>query len=237
MQYLVVTHDALMEEVFRRILTEMGAAVEFRGDAKSGRAALEERRFDVVAIDCDDVYQAASLLRAAHASRPNKSSVLLAITNGETSAADAVDMGAQLVAAKPLPPDRARYELRRASQALASGQRRQRYPVRLPVFLSCGQVLDRRAEACNVSLGGIGLRLRDPIDADELVHVRFWIPECATSIQARGEIAWSDLEGNAGLRFTAMSARSLAALTQWLQRLAATAAPSSASPPSPSKSC
>jgi CheY-like chemotaxis protein len=198
MQYLVVTHAALMEEVFRRILTEMGAAVEFRGHAKSGRAALEERRFDVVAIDYDDVYQAAGLLRAAHLSRPNKSSVLLAITNGETSAADAVDMGAQLVAAKPLPPDRARYELRRASQALASGQRRQRYPVRLPVFLSCGQVLDRRAEACNVSLGGIGLRLRDPMDADELVHVRFWIPECATSIQARGEIAWSDLEGNAG---------------------------------------
>ncbi|HET7441448.1 MAG TPA: PilZ domain-containing protein, partial [Terriglobales bacterium] len=137
---------------------------------------------------------------------------------------DAVDMGAQLVAAKPLPPDRARYELRRASQALASGQRRQRYPVRFPVFLSCGRVLDRRAEAVNVSLGGIGLRLRDPMDADEIVHVRFWIPECATSIQARGEIAWSDLEGNAGLRFTAMSACSLAAFTEWLQRLAATCA-------------
>ena len=132
------------------------------------------------------------------------------------------------------PPNRfrlSRYELRRASQALASGQRRQRYPVRFPVFLSCGQVLDRRAEAVNVSLGGIGLRLRDLMDADEIVHVRFWIPECATSIQARGEIAWSDLEGNAGLRFTAMSASSLAAFTAWLQRLAATtASPSSRQP-------
>jgi hypothetical protein len=105
---------------------------------------------------------------------------------------------------------------------LASGQRRQRYPVRFPVFLSCGQVLDRRAKALNVGLSGIGLRLRDPMDTHEIAHVRFWIPECATSIQARGEIAWSDPEGNAGLRFTAMSARSLAALTQWLQRLAAT---------------
>jgi DNA-binding response OmpR family regulator len=191
MQYLVVTHDSLMEEVFRRILAEMGATVEFRGDAKSGLAALEARRFDVVAVDCDDVYQGTGLLRAAHASRPNKSSVVLAITSGETSAADAVDMGAQLVAAKPLPPDRARYELRRACQALASGQRRQRYPVRLPVFLSVGQVLDRRAEALNVSLGGIGLRVRDLIEENEIVHLRFWLPECATSIQARGEIAWS----------------------------------------------
>ncbi len=222
MQFLVVTHDPLIEEVFRRILAEMNATVEFRGDARSGRAALEERRFDVVAIDCDDVYQGTSLLRAAHASRPNKSSVVMALTSGETSPADAVDMGAQFVAAKPLPPDRARFELRRACQALASGQRRKRYAVRLPVFLSFGQVLDRRAEAFNVSLGGLGLRLRDPVQEDEIVHVRLWVPECATPIQARGEIAWSDCQGNAGIRFTAMSQGSLAALAQWLQLLALT---------------
>ena len=222
MQYLVVTHDAPMQEVFRRVLAEMNATVEFRGDATSGRAALQARRFDVVAIDCDDLYRGSSLLRAAHASRPNKSSLVLAITDGETSAADAVDMGAQFVAAKPLPPDRARFELRRACQALATGQRRKRYPVRLPVFLSFGQVLDRRAEAFNVSLGGMGLRLRDAMEEDDIVHVRFWLPECATSIQARGEIAWSDREGNAGLRFTAMSESSLAALARWLQRLAVT---------------
>src|SRR5438270_9461236 len=72
MQCLVVTHDSPIEEVFRRVLAEMAATVEFRGDAKSGLAALEERRFDLVAVDCDDVYQGTGLLRAAHASRPNK---------------------------------------------------------------------------------------------------------------------------------------------------------------------
>lgn len=222
MQCLVVTHDSFLEEALRRVLGEMDAAVEFRADAKSGLAALEERRFDLVAIDCDDVYQGAGLLRAAHASRPNKSSVVLAITSGETSAADAVDMGAQFVAAKPLSPDRARFELRRAAQSLLSGQRRKRYPVRLPVFLSFGQVLDRRAEAFNVSLGGLGLRVGDPMEEDEIVHVRFRLPESEVSIQARGEIAWSDREGNAGIRFTGMSESSLAALTRWLQRLALT---------------
>ena len=221
----MITHDPLIEEVFRRVLTEMDATVEFRDNVKSGLAALEERRFDVVAIDCDDLYQGTRLLRAAHASRPNKSSVVLAITNGETSVADAVDMGAQFVAAKPLPPDRARFELRRAAQSLAGGQRRKRYPVRLPVFLSFGQVLDRRAEAFNVSLGGVGLHVGDPMEEDEIVHVRFRLPEDATSIQARGEIAWSDRQGNAGIRFTSMSEAALAGLTHWLQRLALTAGP------------
>jgi CheY-like chemotaxis protein len=221
MQSLIITHETQIEEVFRHVLAEMDATVEFRGDARSGLAALEEQRFDLVAVDCDDVYQGASLLRAAHESRPNKSSVVLAITSGETCAADAVDMGAQFVAAKPLPPDRARFELRRACQALSSGQGRQRYPVRLPVFLSFGQVLERRAEAFNVSLGGVGIRVGDPME-DEIVHVHFRLPESATSIQARGEIAWSDRQGNAGIRFTAMSERCLAELAHWLQRLALT---------------
>ena len=94
--------------------------------------------------------------------------------------------------------------------------------MRLPVFLSFGQVLDRRAEAFNVSLGGLGLRVRDPLEEDEIVHLRFWLPQCPTPVQARGEIAWSDRQGNAGIRFTAMSQGSLAALAQWLQLLALT---------------
>jgi len=63
------------------------------------------------------------------------------------------------------------------------------------------------------------------MEEDEIVHVRFRLPENATSIQARGEIAWADREGNAGIRFTSMSESALAALTHWLQRLALTAGP------------
>ncbi len=221
MQFLIVTHDTVVEEVFRPIAAEMTATVEFRGDAKSGFAALEQQRFDMVVIDCDDVYQGSCLLRAARASRPNKSSVVVAITNGATNAADAVDLGAHFVIAKPLSPDRARFELRPACQALAGDQRRnRRHPVRLPVFLSFGQVLDRWAEAFNVSLGGVCVRVTDPIEDDEVVHVRFWLPGCATSIRARGEIAWSDREGNTGIKFIGMSQGSLAMLTRWLERAA-----------------
>jgi CheY-like chemotaxis protein len=219
MKFLIVTHDTVAEESFRRVASEMTAMVEFRSDAKSGFAALEQQRFDAVVIDCDDVYQGSCLLRAARQSRPNKSSIVLAITNGATNAADAVDMGAHFVFAKPLSPDRVRFELRRASQALMADQRRdRRHPVDMPVFLSFGQVLDRRAEAFNLSLGGIGLRMADPIDQDEMVHVHFCLPDCASSIQAHGEIAWSDREGNTGIKFIGMSQASLALLARWLER-------------------
>jgi CheY-like chemotaxis protein len=221
MKFLVTTHDMVVQQVFSRAAAEMTATVEVCEDVKSGFTALEQQRFDVVVIDCDDVYQGSSLLRTVHASRPNKSSVVMAITNGATNAADAVDLGAQFVVAKPLSPDRARFELRRACQAMAADQRRdRRHSVRLPVFLSFGQVLDRRAEAFNLSLGGVGVRMIDAISDDELIHVRFCLPGCATSIQARGEIAWSDREGNIGIKFIGMSQGSLAMLAHWLERAA-----------------
>src|SRR5215472_16165779 len=115
MHLLVVTHDALTEGIFASIAGEMKALAEFRGDAASGMAALEQHRFDLVVIDCDDVYQGDWLLRNDRKPRPNRSSVVVAITNGGMNAIDAADLGAHLVLAKPLVPDQARIEFERIS--------------------------------------------------------------------------------------------------------------------------
>jgi CheY-like chemotaxis protein len=219
MHFLIVTHDAVTEDIFGRIADEMKAVGEFRDDAASGFSALEQQRFDVVVIDCDDVYRGDWLLRNAHKPRPNRSSVVVAITNGGTQAVDAEDSGADFVVAKPLSPDQARIDLQRLCQAVAADQRHnKRHPVQLPIFLSFGQVVDRRAEAFNLSLGGIGVRVTEPIEDDDMIHVRFWLPDCATSIRARGEIAWSDRDGNTGIKFTGINPECHGVLADWLGR-------------------
>jgi hypothetical protein len=55
MQFLVTTNDIIAGRMFCRIAEELRATVEFRDDAKSSLATLEQQRFDVVLIDCDDV--------------------------------------------------------------------------------------------------------------------------------------------------------------------------------------
>jgi CheY-like chemotaxis protein len=221
MHILIVTHDAVTEDIFGRITAEMKAVGEFRADAASGFAALEQQRFDVVVIDCDDIYRGDWLLRNAHKPRPNRSSVVVAITNGGTQAVDAEDSGADFVVAKPLSPDQALVDLQRVCQAVAADQRRsKRHSVQLPIFLSFGEIIDRRAEAFNLSLGGIGVRVTEPIEDDDMVHVRFWLADCATSIRARGEIAWSDREGNTGIKFIGMNPESQGLLADWLERAA-----------------
>jgi CheY-like chemotaxis protein len=217
MEFLVATNDIVAGRMFCRIADELSATVEFRDDAKSSLAALEQQRFDIVVIDCDDVYQGDWLLRTARKARANKSSVLVAVTDGATEAADAQDLGANIVLAKPLSFNHVRSELREACATLATGHRRdRRHAVRLPVFLSFGQVLDRRAEAFNLSMGGLGVRVSEPIDEDEIIQVRFTLPGCATCLQARGEIAWADREGNMGIKFIGMSTECSNVLAYWL---------------------
>lgn len=222
MHFLVVTHDPVTEDILDGIADEMKAVAECLGDAASGFAALERQRFDVVVIDCDDVYQGEWLLRNTRKTRPNRSSVVVAITNGGMNPVDAADLGAHFVLAKPPTPDQARIELQRICQAVTADQRQaQRYPVQLPIYLSFGEVIDRRAETFNLSISGIGVRVTEPIQDDDLVHLRFFLPGCATSIRARGEIAWSDCEGNIGIKFIGMNQEHQSLLVDWLGQAAA----------------
>jgi CheY-like chemotaxis protein len=220
MQFLVTTNDIFAGRMFCRIADELSAIVEFRVDAKSSLAALEQQRFDIVVIDCDDLYQGNWLLRTARKTRPNKSSVLVAVTDGATQAPDALDLGANIVITKPLSLDHVRSKLREACATLAMGHRRdQRHTVRLPVFLSFGQVLERRAETFNLSIGGVGVRVSEPIDEDEIIQLHFSLPGSAKCLRARGEVAWADPEGNTGIKFIGMSQECSKALAQWLSAL------------------
>ena len=116
--------------------------------------------------------------------------------------------------------DQARIELQRISQAVSADQRQaRRHSVQLPIFLSFGEVVDRRAETFNLSIGGIGVRVSETID-DDMIHLRFSLPGCATFIRARGEIAWSDREGNTGIKFIGMHPEHQSLLADWLEQAA-----------------
>ena len=155
-QFLLVTSDSFVAAAFQRAARDLQANLEIREDAAAGSASLDNSRFDVVVIDCDDVHGGTSLLKAVHLSRPNKSTPAIALLNGATNPADAVDLGANIIVEKPVSADRARFELRKASSINGNDPRSsRRFPVNVPVFLSFGEVMDRRATVCNVSLGTV----------------------------------------------------------------------------------
>ena len=164
------------------------------------------------------------MLKSVRQARANHTAVVLAILNGDTHGADAVDMGANLVLNKPVSCALAREELRRLRTLVGADERRfPRYPIEGTAYVSFGRTVDRRADIINLALGGMGLRLSERIVDDEILRVRFQLPGTTTVIQVQGEMVWADPQGGVGIRFVSLSGQARAALEKWIQDRAGSA--------------
>jgi len=218
MHLLLLSHDLETVAAFRRSSGEMGIHLYLCEEAREARSALREHRYDAVAIDCDDTHAGRLVLKSVRQARANHRAVVLAILNGDTQGADALDMGANLVLNKPVSSELAREELRRLRTLVGADERRfPRYAAQGTAYLSFGQTVDRRAEIVNLALGGMGVRLADRIVEDEILRVRFQLPGTASVVQAQAEIVWTDPQGVVGLRFVSLAGASRAALEKWIQ--------------------
>jgi DNA-binding response OmpR family regulator len=217
----LASHDRFLESAFRDAIGYFKGELQLAEDSKSAEITLRRERFDLVVIDCDDLYGGAQLIRRARASLPNRSSVVLAVTNGGMHPADVMDLGANLVSEKPITAEKARRKLEAVGRQLDGDQRAdRRFQLNLPARVSLGDVSDRHAEIFNISRGGAGLRISEPIEEDDLLHLRCSLPGALVPLQAYGEITWADRQGNCGLRFLGMSNSSRRILNDWLQQAA-----------------
>ena len=218
MHLLLLSHDMETVTAFRRSSGEMGVQLYLCEEARDARSALREHRYDAVAIDCDDTHAGRIVLKSVRQGPTNRATVVLAIVNGDTHGADAIDMGANLVISKPVSSGRAREELQRLRGLIGRDQRRfPRYRAEGAVYVSFGRIIDRRAELMNLALGGMGIRMQDRGHDDEILRLRFQLPGTTTVIQAQGEIVWTDPQGGVGIRFVSISPKSRAQLEKWIQ--------------------
>jgi len=218
MHLLLLSHDMQTVTAFRRSSGEMGINLYLCDEAREARSALREHRYDAVVIDCDDTHAGRTVLKSVRQARANRAAVVLAILNGDTQGADAVDMGANLVLHKPVSCDLARQELRRVRALVGNDERRFfRQAADGLAYVSFGRTIDRRVEIVNVALGGMGLRFHDRVDDDEILRVRFQLPGTTTVIQAQAEIVWADPQGGVGIRFVSLTGDSRRELEKWMQ--------------------
>lgn len=218
MHLLLLSHDLETVTAFRRSSDEMGIHLYLCEEAREARSALREHRYDAVVIDCDDTHAGRTVLQSVRQARANRSAAVLAILNGDTQGADAVDMGANLVLNKPVSCDLARKQLQQLQALVGNDERRfPRHPASGTVYVSFGRTIDRRAELVNLAMAGMGLRFSDPVREDEILRLRFQLPGTATVIQAQGEIVWADPQGCVGIRFVSLSGNSRVELEKWIQ--------------------
>ena len=91
-----------------------------------------------------------------------------------------------------------------------------RYPVEMPVHVSVAKVGELTTSSTNVSESGIAIHSTTKLNKDTTVGLRFTLPASNISLELKGEIAWADGTGRAGIRFIEVPQTSQYQLEKWL---------------------
>lgn len=215
---LLVSPEGKASEVLSRILEDLGITVEPCCQPSQAAARLTQESFDAFLVDCQDERFAAEVLAAARKSARNKTTLAIALVDGQNNVRDMFARGANFVLYKPISSDRAKNSLR-AARALMRRERRRhtRLPVHSQATVSCANVEDANATLLDLSEEGTAIQCDRRLPPSCKVYFQFSLPGQVTTIRLSGEVVWQDSTGRVGLRFAGVPQASRRLLNQWLE--------------------
>jgi len=216
LESLLLSRDADVIRVLRRTLEKLSIDVEVCRGARSGNEIISSEKFDAIVIDCDDLEGGLEVLSAMRKGSSNKSSVVFAILNGQTTTHQAFELGANFALQKPLSAVNTMRCFSAAINFMFCERRRYfRQPVEMPATLVFGEK-EFKATATNLSEGGMAVYFRSDLPKGGISRVIFTLPSTSTPLESKVHIAWVDGTGRAGLRFTDMPKDMQSQLDRWL---------------------
>lgn len=214
---LVVCPDQDSAKLLSSVLGEMGITAEPAPTIERGLERLDEEVFDAVILDYHANQSSEEFLaRLRHASR-NRTTLLIAIVDGDFSARPVFGLGANFVLYRPLSLERTRLSLR-AARGLMRRERRRgpRIPVNSTASVAYPGQEDLRATLVDLSDGGTSLRSGNALPPACKVYFQFALPGQQQAVRLSGEVAWQDAAGRTGIRFVDVPQTSRRLMQSWL---------------------
>jgi DNA-binding response OmpR family regulator len=224
LQALLVSHDDASSDVLGRVMPHFGAAVERSSDPETAISRLQQQKFDALIIDFDDPTVASEVIEHAQRLGTGNSPLTVALVADSTKVRDILIGGAHFVLYKPLTEEAAKAGLRAAAALLSRERRRAfRVQVQAPVELSLPDT--RKVEGILLDLSETGMEVltAEPQIAGSLVGFSFKLPEGVLEVEAHGQVAWANPNGQTGVHFLDLSAEVADQLKAWLHAAATTA--------------
>ncbi len=219
LESLLVCRDTDVVRVLRPTLEKLSIDVEVSAAARSGAEILSSAKFDAVIVDCDDLQGGVDVLRSLRQNSSNKTSVSFAILNGKTTTKQAFEMGANFVLQKPITTAGTLRCFNTAMSFMVREKRRYfRCPIEMPVKLHFGQGEEIKATTTNLSEGGMAIHFEGTMTKKTIAKVQFTLPGTNVVMEPKGEIAWADGLGRAGIRFQDVPDSSREQLEKWILR-------------------
>jgi len=217
LQALLVSKDDNSADILSRTLAGFAVAVERFSEPEIALHRLAEQRFDSLIVDFDQPEVATQLLQSV--TKP-KTGVLvtIALLSNESSVREVLKTGAKFILHKPFTAEQAAASLR-AATALLRRERRCAYrvPVQAPVQLSLPGGDPIEGIMLDLSQTGMDVLAAQPLLPAALIGLRFTLPDGSVEIDAHGEVAWANPNGQSGVRFLDIPPEQVEPLNAWLQ--------------------
>ena len=214
---LLISRDEALASVLNSALDKISVRLQICGDVLPARDVLAKCKFDAVIIDCDDLQNGVDLLKNLRQTQGNGKSVSFAVLNGKTTTQQAFEWGANFVLQKPLSTLHASRCFNAALNFMVRECRRYfRHPVDIPLRIGLPNNHEMTATATNLSEGGMAIRVLGKLSKETQGQFRFTLPGANISLELKGEVAWADGTGHAGIRFIDVPQTSQYQLEKWL---------------------
>lgn len=213
---MVVSRDWQEVSVLECILGGLHIDCDVESEPRRAQQKLTSRKVDALIVDCDlrgtDQFLQ-DLQRDAHFPL----SIPLVVMGGPRERHEIDATGALFSFEKPISVEQAVRTLSAARNLILDGRLRyHRQAVETSVALAWGTQRKTQGSLMNLSQGGIGVHLDREVQVHQPLQISFRLPGTRHTVKARGEIAWTDQHGNAGIRFLDVPSRVQRSLQLWL---------------------
>jgi hypothetical protein len=213
---MVVSRDFQEVSVLECILGGLKIDVDVETHPERAQAKLAKSKVDALIVDCD-LSGSDRFLRSLQHDSHFPVNTPLVVMSGPRERHEIDATGALFSFEKPISVEQAVRTLSAARNLILDGRLRyHRHPLGVPVALSCGARKRLQAELVNLSQGGIGIHAEKELEPADPIQVSFKLPGTRYTVKAQGEIAWTDRQGNAGIRFVDVPTRVQKGLQIWL---------------------
>jgi CheY-like chemotaxis protein len=230
LQALLVSKDDDAAEVLSRVLAGFDVAVERFSETEIALQRLGEQRFDSLIVDFDEPDTARQLLQALPQPKPG-ALLTMALLSDESGVREILQGGAKFILHKPVTPEQAAATLRAATSLLRRERRRSfRVPVQAPVQLSVPGGDQIEGILLDLSQTGMDVLAAQPLLPAALIGLRLTLPDGSIEIDAHGEVAWANPNGQSGVRFLDIPASQAEQLKAWVDANTPDTTPEEAEP-------
>ena len=220
---LLISTDDSACEILGRVMPAFGIAMERFSDLATAIDRIRQQKFDALIIDFEDAKAAAEVFEEGRRLNSGNPLVTVALVAERRKARDILSGGAHFVLYKPLSEDKAKAGLR-AVTALLNRERRRAYrvPVQAPVELTLPDTRKLEGILLDLSETGMDVLTAEPQASGSLLKFRFELPDASLEIDAHGQVAWANPNGQTGVHFLDLDESIKTQLQVWLQAAAST---------------